>query len=125
MVRIARNKDSRVLAVTAYDKYGVTLLGSGFQNINDGHQYLILDSEYIFMLVSNGIVYSALAVALFSHLIYRTEKSKNRHIVLIYVLIAVYCIFNNGIYNLIFNPFIILISRLEEKSCKSQGENEG
>lgn len=99
------------LGVTALKQYGISLLGSGFQNINDGIQYLILDSEYIFMLISNGVVYTVIAILLFTSVIKWAQVKKEKTLVLIFVLIALNGIFNNGIFNLIFNPFMIVLNQ--------------
>ena len=99
------------LGVTALKQYGISFLGTGFQNINDGTQYLILDSEYIFMLISNGVIYTVIAILLFTSVVKWAQVKKEKTLVLIFVLIAINAIFNNGIFNLIFNPFMIVLNQ--------------
>lgn len=99
------------LGVTALKQYGISFLGTGFQNINDGTQYLILDSEYIFMLISNGVIYTVIAILLFTSVVKWAQVKKEKTLVLIFVLIAINGIFNNGIFNLIFNPFMIVLNQ--------------
>lgn len=106
------------LGATAYSKFGITLLGSGFQNISNENQYLILDSEYMFMLISNGIIYTALAALMYAWAIKWAQMRGYRTMVLVFVLLAINGIFNNGIFNLIFNPFIIVLYQAMDYSPK-------
>ena len=100
------------LSVTAIRKYGITLAGTLFHNINEGGpggEYLYLDSEYIYILVSNGIIYSAFALIILK--ILNVYMSKEKKFAAYAVLIVWYIngVVNSGIFNVLFNPLIICI----------------
>ena len=107
------------LNVTAIQKYGISLFGTGFQNIQEGGvggEYLFLDSEYMFMLVSNGIIYTLVALVLMKCVLDFCVEKENTRLTLILVLMLLYLIVNNGMFNLITNPFIIiLVSSIQYK----------
>ena len=97
------------LGLTAIQQYGIFWFGTGFKNINTKEQYLIVDSEYIYMLVSNGILYLVLAVALFTVFTKWAVDKKDLLLVWICLFLALHAVFNNGIYNLLMNPFIVML----------------
>lgn len=99
------------LGMDAVEKYGISLWGTGFQNIYTEAKYLILDSEYMFMLISNGIIYLIAAVYLFTMAVKWANEQQDEMLVWVLVFYAGNAIFNNGIYNLLFNPFLIMLSQ--------------
>lgn len=117
------------LSVTAIRKYGITFLGTLFHNINEGGpsgEYLYLDSEYMYILVSNGIIYTTFALV--------TLKILNKYLVnqnkpaAYAVLIVWYLngIVNSGIFNILFNPLIIcLFPAIKNYFFKSKNSEVG
>lgn len=100
------------LTNTAIQKYGITLLGTGFRNINEGGptgEYLYVDSEYMNMLISNGIIFSVLMLMLIKFVMrWYLERGTRKYIVLLSILL-INGIANNGIFNLLFNPMVIVV----------------
>ncbi len=105
------------LGEDAYEKYGISWWGCGFQNIDNGTDYLVLDSEYMFMIISNGIIYTILAVLLLGLVIKWAYEKRDAMLVWVLVFYAVHAIFNNGIYNLLMNPFMIIVCRAINDFC--------
>lgn len=98
------------LNIKAITYFGISLFGSGFHNIaKEGAEYLVVDSEYIFMLVSNGILYTIIALLLIRIMIKISNLEKNGFLCLILVIICINATMNNGIFNLVMNPFVIML----------------
>jgi hypothetical protein len=100
------------LSVTAIRKYGITMLGTFFRNINEGGptgEYLYLDSEYMYILISNGIIYSIFSLIILKILnafMFRTNKFAAYSVLIVWYING---IVNSGIFNVLFNPLIICI----------------
>lgn len=96
------------LGVTIIDIYGVRLLGTEFENNSiDFYQYL--DSEYMHMLVAEGILYTCFSIIVGIFIMKYTLKNHNSCARLIWILIFFNCMFNNGVYTLTMNPFCIMM----------------
>lgn len=91
------------------DTYGVKLFGTRFTD-NTDYYYEILDSEYVHMLVGEGIVYLIIAIIISCVLMWFLQTKKDTNLILIFTLIFLNGIVNNGIFNLVMNPFIIIIN---------------
>lgn len=89
--------------------FGITLLGSGYKNGFSLGWYLYLDSEYFYMLISNGILYTAAALWMWKAVIEWSVIAKDKIMTLIFCFMAINAIVNNGIFNLLFLPFIIVL----------------
>lgn len=98
------------LNITGISKYGITLLGTGFKNINEQNgEYLYLDSEYMFILVSNGLVYLVFLMYLLKKFMISLFDGVQFELIFIFFVYFVYAIVNNGILDLIISPFSIII----------------
>lgn len=98
--------------------YGIKLFGTDFVN-NTTHYYEILDSEYLQMLVGAGILYLAIAMVLCMWIVRYSQRLNNPYMTLIWIFILFNAIFNNGIFNLVMNPFgIILTVSIKDKFTK-------
>lgn len=91
------------------EQFGITLLGSGYQNGTSLGWYLYFDSEYFFMLMSNGIIYTVVALVLWKWSIEYSIRINERNITIIFCFMAINAIVNNGIFNLLFLPFMIIL----------------
>lgn len=98
------------LNITAITKYGIKLFGTGFQNILDnGGQYLYLDSEYIFTLVSNGALFAIVILFFIKTMIKYAMDTQNICLCVILIVLSINATVNNGIFSLVMNPFCILL----------------
>lgn len=102
------------------NNYGVKLFGTNFVNNANNGFYEILDSEYVHMLVGEGIFYLIISLILCSFLLEYARKKKDYYLVLVWIIILFNAIFNNGIFNLVMNPFgiVLTISIRECIKCK-------
>lgn len=100
---------------------GISLFGSGYKNGTSMGWYLFIDSEYFYMLVSNGILYTAAALWMWKAVIEWSVKINDRLMTLIFCFMAVNAIVNNGIFNLLFLPFIIVLYPSVEAKFKTAG----
>lgn len=99
--------------------YGIKILGTNFTNgINNGY-YEILDSEYMHMLVAEGILFLIVALILCCFVLKYTQLINNQYLTLIWIFILLNSIVNNGIFNLVFNPFSILITLYIRKNLNN------
>ncbi len=89
--------------------FGITLFGSGYKNGTSLGWYLYLDSEYFYMIISNGILYTLAALWMWKAVIEWSVRKNDRVMTLIFCFMAVNAIVNNGIFNLLFLPFIIVL----------------
>lgn len=96
------------VASRVIQRYGIRLLGTGFVNNVIDDNYEILDSEYVHMLVSGGIVYLLIVLAV-CVCIMRLAQKRGRTLTLIWLMIFFNAVFNNGIFGLVMNPFSILL----------------
>lgn len=97
---------------------GITLLGTGYKNGYSLGWYLYLDSEYFYMLISNGIIYTIVAIWMWKAVIEWSVKAQDDIMTLIFCFMAVNAIVNNGIFNLMFLPFIIVLYQALESKFK-------
>ena len=96
------------VASRVIQSYGIRFLGTAFENNTLNGNYEILDSEYIHMLVAEGILYLLISLFLCVCVIRYTQK-KEQTLVLIWLMIFMNAAFNNGIFGLVMNPFSILL----------------
>ncbi len=97
------------LTITAINKFGITLLGTGFTNISNDTEYLYLDSDYSNMIISCGVIYLVLCLVAFTLCIIWAKNQNNLDLLLILNVIAINSIVNNGMFDLVMNPFIIVL----------------
>lgn len=97
------------MATRAIYDYGITLFGTGFTNIENSYNYLVLDSDYSHILITNGVIYLLLCLFIFNKCISWANKNNNSELSLVLSVMAINSIVNNGMFNLIFNPFIIIL----------------
>lgn len=102
-----------------YDNYGIKMFGTGFVNNTLDGRYEIVDSEYLFMLVSDGIVYFLISLIICFSLIRYAQMKNDYILVLIWITVFFNAIFNNGIFGLVMNPFSILAVPSVEMLFKS------
>lgn len=97
------------LANDAIRLFGIRLLGTGFQNtfVSSEGFYLFVDSEYLFMLISNGILYTLALLAVFT-VISRFALRKDTTLWVIFFLLFCNAIMNNCLVNLVASPFSII-----------------
>lgn len=103
------------------DSYGIKLFGTNFVN-NQTYYYEILDSEYLLMLVGPGIIYTFICLLLGIVLMEYSQSKKNYKLSLILVCCFINAIVNNGIFNIVMNPFILLLvpaikNKLQKRIC--------
>ena len=88
--------------------YGIRLLGTTFENNTiDFYQYL--DSEYMHMFVGEGILFTIFALIVGCYIIKYCLYKGDRFALLIWIMVFFNAMFNNGIYNLVMNPFGIVV----------------
>ena len=109
--RIVNYRFSLVLTALSKPQYGIKFLGTGFHNINEGvgGQYLYLDSEYMYMFVASGILYTVVAIYLFRIMMEYSVYNENVKLQKMLALLYINAIVNNGIINLVMNPFAIIM----------------
>lgn len=91
------------------NKYGISFLGSDFKNSASNFFYEIIDSEYIHLIVAEGIIYLVFALLLCSLMLKYAQKNKDKWLVLILLMAFFNSIVNNGIFSLVLNPFVICL----------------
>lgn len=112
--------DRFTLGCRAIKQYGITLWGTGFKNITEGNVYLVLDSDYIFMLISKGIIYTIILILIYMTIVKWAIKAEEYIIVWILLFWAMHAMFNNGMINLLMNPFVIVLGNVvNELTSKS------
>ena len=97
------------LGVAMIKKYGVALYGTTFVN-STKPAYEILDSEYVHMLVGEGILYFLIALVICQLIMEASIKRQDAYLTLIWMMMLFNAMFNNGIFNLVMNPFGIILS---------------
>lgn len=112
-----------VLSHTGFTKYGVSLIGQkvkeygwggaqGFKNFNVGgqlHQYFMLDSSFIRLLLIYGVVFFLITVGAASYAGLRALKVDNFALVAIFLLVALSCLIDQHMLELAYNPFYLAI----------------
>lgn len=91
------------------DRYGIKLWGTSFRNNALNGKYEILDSEYMQMLVIGGVIFLVVALVLCVFYIKWAQRKKDYCLILIWTMVFINAIVNNGIYGVVMNPFCILI----------------
>ncbi len=97
------------LTVTAINKFGITLLGTKFTNISNTTEYLYLDSDYSNTMIACGVIYLVLCLVAFTLCVIWAKNQNNLDLLLILNFIAINSIVNNGMFDLVMNPFIIVL----------------
>lgn len=97
------------LTVTAINKFGITLFGTSFSNISNDTEYLYLDSDYSNMLISCGVIYLLLCLMVFTLCVIWAINHNDLDLVIVFNIIAINSIVNNGMFDLVMNPFIIIM----------------
>ena len=91
------------------NSYGIHPWGSlGFVNYADTDIYNIVDSEYMFNILSYGYVFF-FVILVFSYFVLKgVIKKGNNTLSIVWFLYFLNSIVNNGAYNLVMNPFSVL-----------------
>jgi hypothetical protein len=97
------------LAFTFAKQYGIKWFGTNFKNDTRWY-YQIVDSEYAYSLISYGVLYTIFSLVLMVIIMnYTVCFRKDKLLILIWCLIFINSIVNNGIFNISYNPFIIIM----------------
>lgn len=106
-------------SVRVIEKYGISLLGTEFVNNTLEGKYEIIDSEYIHMIVGEGLLYLFFTLIICYYILRWSQNKKDMCLTLIWIMIFLNAIFNNGIFGLVMNPFsILLVLAIKEKFIK-------
>ena len=94
-------------------KYGVTLWGQPIVWIGNNYnkvigKYNYVDCAYLQMLLSDGVVFLVMILAMYMFLIYRAIKNNDGFLACILVFICVLCITEPRLFVISFNPFPLL-----------------
>ncbi|WP_137597315.1 hypothetical protein [Paucilactobacillus kaifaensis] len=124
LVLINKLISSRIsLSHSGFIDYGVSVVGQavkeygwggakGFRNFNVGgqlHQYFMLDSSFIRLLLIYGIVLFLLIITAVSYTALRAIKIGNFALVAVLFLVALSCLIDQHMLELAYNPFYISI----------------
>lgn len=91
------------------DKYGISLWGSAFENNTLHGKYEIIDSEYLYYALKAGVIYLIVSLALCVLIVRYVQKKNDVCLTLIWSMIFINAIINNGIWGIVMNPFSILL----------------
>ena len=89
-------------------------------------QYDTIDSLYVRMLVTYGLVFTLLFIALFTSVTVRAIRSKNIFLIVILVSIALHCTIDNLSLHLQYDTFLLLIGMLmnsPQKATRREGSH--
>ncbi|BAP85224.1 hypothetical protein LOOC260_106680 [Paucilactobacillus hokkaidonensis JCM 18461] len=121
---INRLLSSRIaLSHSGFTKYGVSIIGQkvkeygwggaqGFKNFNVGgqlHQYFMLDSSFVRLLLIYGIVAFLITIVAISYTTLKATQIDNFALVAILLLVALSCLIDQHMLELAYNPFYIAI----------------
>ena len=104
------------------DKYGIHILGSSFVNNMLNGNYEILDSEYLQILISGGVVYFLISIFLMCLIMNYTQRNSIT-LSLVWFLIFLNAMVNNGVFGIVMNPLSILILPSFNLSLKIKNTN--
>lgn len=90
--------------------YGIKMFGTSFFNNTNYGYYEILDSEYVYMIVGDGVIYTIIGLILLCCVVKYAQKKNDIYLVSIWIMVLFNAIFNNGIFNLVMNPFSIILT---------------
>lgn len=100
--------NSRIkLGVIFWEGYGIKLLGTNFTN-DTRFYYQILDSDYMYLLIACGIIYTVLALWILKCIMKYMVSKQDIFGCVIWTLLLINSIPNNNLFNLILNPFSIV-----------------
>ena len=110
MVTIDRLLNGR-LSVTdrIIDRYGIGLWGSSFENNTLDGKYEIIDSEYLYNALNAGVVYLVISLVLCVLIVKYVQMKNDACLTLIWSMVFINAIINNGIWGIVMNPFSILL----------------
>jgi len=99
--------NSRIkLGSVFWEIYGIKLFGTAFQN-DMRYYYQVLDSDYMYFLISCGIIYTILAMWILKKIMDSVIKKGDVFLYSIWLTLTVNSIANNGLFSLVMNPFVI------------------
>ena len=104
------------LGVEMIRVYGIKILGTQFEN-NTVDYYQYLDSEYMHMFVAEGILFTLVALVICSLIVNYVIDNSDIFALLVWTLVFINAIFNNGIFNLVMNPFVIVLTESIRYFC--------
>lgn len=94
------------LGTVFWDIYGIKLFGTAFQN-DMRYYYQVLDSDYMYFLISCGIIYTILSMWIVKKIMDSVIKKGDIFLYCIWLILTVNSIANNGLFSLVMNPFVI------------------
>lgn len=102
-----------VLGHNAIIKYGITLFGQpirwvGQSRNSTGGLYNFVDCSYLQILLEYGILFLVIVVLLYTMIMYKAVRSKNRYLELSILFICIFCISEARLFTLQYNPFLLL-----------------
>lgn len=113
----------------AFWNYGISIFGKkikwiGFSLNFDGSQiYNYVDSSYMQILLSYGIITFVLVLIAYFYIIKKAISNQDNYLVLILSVVFILSITEPRLINVIYNPFIIFASQFFSKSWKNKCEN--
>ena len=91
------------------DRYGIWLWGSSFENNTLDGKYEIIDSEYLYNALNAGVIYLIVSLVFCVLIVRYVQKKHDACLTLIWSMIFINAIINNGIWGIVMNPFSILL----------------
>jgi hypothetical protein len=103
-----------IMNFTGFMRYGVKLLGQKIEtsqeywDLNHINHYFYIDSAYAYILICYGIIFSFILITAYSVLSYYAAKTNNIKLLIWCIVICVFSLINNIIFNISLNPLPIL-----------------
>lgn len=116
--------NSRIkLGAVFWGIYGIKLFGTAFEN-DMRYYYQVLDSDYMYMLIACGIIYTIIAMWLITKVLDYIIHNGDIYLFVIYTVLIINSIANNGLFNYCLNPFaIITFMSIGKNLSYSNGSN--
>ncbi|KRM13278.1 hypothetical protein ABTQ33_03850 [Paucilactobacillus suebicus] len=122
------------LSHLGYMKYGIPLIGqrikehgwggsSGYKNFNAGgglHQYFMLDSSFVRLLLIYGVVVFISVIAVVAIMAYQATAMKDYVFVGILFLISLSCLIDQHMLEIAYNPFYIAAYSIFNRYIKTR-----
>ena len=105
------------LAQNAFNKYGVHLLGQPIKWVGYDYKatllgatdaYNYVDSSYLQLAFNNGLVFLAAVLIIYACAIYKSVKSNDYYLVVIYIAVLTFSLTEPRLMNFAYNPFPLL-----------------
>lgn len=107
------------LGYNALKEYGISILGQniiwvGSGNYVSGHVYNYVDSSYIQIAISQGIIFLALICIAYTIILKYSVIKNYKFICIILMSIAIQSMIEPHLISLTFNPFILLVGKIRD-----------